>query len=113
MKYMKCKGDIMKSQRRSELRLQILFGIIGAVIMVVVIFLICTGIKALNHMYDQRETDAFGDGICQKCGGNLVYQQAVGHQMSTEYLYICDKCGDMYSSSVYVNTRSNKEIDHE
>lgn len=28
-----------------------------------------------------------------ECGGHYQYQQAVGHQYLTTYIYRCDKCG--------------------
>ena len=37
----------------------------------------------------------WNDGHCE-CGGNWVYDQPVGHQYSTNYLYECDKCGRVY-----------------
>ena len=36
----------------------------------------------------------YNNGVCQKCGGHLEYEQAVGHQYYTSYIYKCDKCGD-------------------
>lgn len=39
--------------------------------------------------------DKYNNGVCEACGGQYVYQQAVGHRYSTEYIYICDKCGHM------------------
>ena len=37
----------------------------------------------------------YNDGICVKCGGRYVYQQAVGHRYNTRYIYQCDKCGKL------------------
>jgi hypothetical protein len=34
-------------------------------------------------------------GYCE-CGGKWVYQQAVGHYYSTDYIYKCDKCGKIH-----------------
>ena len=34
----------------------------------------------------------WNDGYCS-CGGRWVYQEAVGHEYSTNYIYKCDKCG--------------------
>ena len=34
-------------------------------------------------------------GYCD-CGGQWVYQQAVGHRYSTYYIYECDKCGTIH-----------------
>ena len=39
-------------------------------------------------------TVKYNDGVCPRCGGNFVYQQAVGHRYSTNYIYKCDKCGN-------------------
>lgn len=43
----------------------------------------------------------YNNGICPHCGGHYVYQQAVGHYSSTDYIYICDQCGDLIKSSIY------------
>jgi len=46
-------------------------------------------------IYDLHErNEKYNDGYC-KCGGNWVYTQAVGHNVSTGYIYVCDKCGDV------------------
>ena len=39
--------------------------------------------------------DKYNNGVCQNCGGHYVFKQAVGHQVSTEYMYVCDRCGNM------------------
>lgn len=41
-----------------------------------------------------KKNEKYNDGHC-KCGGNWVYTQAVGHNVSTGYIYVCDKCGDV------------------
>lgn len=33
------------------------------------------------------------NGGCHSCGGQWIYQGAVGHAYSTGYLYGCDNCG--------------------
>lgn len=35
----------------------------------------------------------YNNGICSRCGGKYVYQQAVGHEYFTRYIYRCEKCG--------------------
>lgn len=35
----------------------------------------------------------YNNGICSQCGGKYVYQQAVGHEYFTHYIYRCEKCG--------------------
>lgn len=39
--------------------------------------------------------DLYNNGICRICGGNYEFYQAVGHQYFTNYLYKCDKCGNI------------------
>jgi hypothetical protein len=34
----------------------------------------------------------WNNGYCE-CGGKWEYQQAIGHQYTTNYQYKCDKCG--------------------
>lgn len=36
-----------------------------------------------------------------ECGGHWEYQQAVGHQASTSYIYKCDKCGNIVEFDNY------------
>ena len=38
-------------------------------------------------------------GYCD-CGGQWVYQQAVGHRFSTCYIYECDKCGEVHEFNI-------------
>ena len=40
---------------------------------------------------DARE---YNDGKCPYCGGTYVYDTAVGHRYSTNFIYICDTCGN-------------------
>lgn len=44
------------------------------------------------------DTNQWNEGHCL-CGGNWVYEQAVGHKYTTEYLYHCDKCGKVITLS--------------
>lgn len=36
----------------------------------------------------------YNNGVCLKCGGNYEMYQAVGHGISTSYIYKCDNCGN-------------------
>ena len=40
-------------------------------------------------------SNLYNNGICRICGGNYEFYQAVGHQYFTNYLYKCDKCGNI------------------
>lgn len=37
----------------------------------------------------------YNNGVCKVCGGHYEYQQAVGHYYFTDYIYKCDKCGNV------------------
>lgn len=37
----------------------------------------------------------YNNGIHNNCGGHWIYQEAVGHQSYTGYIYSCDKCGEV------------------
>ena len=39
--------------------------------------------------------DIYNNGICKICGGNYEFYQAVGHRYTTNYLYKCEKCGNI------------------
>lgn len=56
-----------------------------AIIIAIFIIFIC---RCMNDT-------GWNNGHCS-CGGNWVYQQAVGHRYETMYLYECDKCGRTY-----------------
>ena len=62
-------------------------GMIGAVIGGLILMIVVATL--LVSFFD---TKSWNDGHC-KCGGNWVYEQAVGHHYYTTYLYTCDKCG--------------------
>lgn len=47
---------------------------------------------AIYGLIALRDKAVWNDGHC-KCGGNWKYEQAVGHEVSTTYLYVCDSCG--------------------
>ena len=36
----------------------------------------------------------WNNGRCPKCNTEWRYVQAVGHQYTTGYIYVCDTCGD-------------------
>ncbi len=39
-----------------------------------------------------QDEKKWNNGYCE-CGGHYVYEQAVGHQNFTSYIYECDSCG--------------------
>ena len=67
-----------------------------------VMILICLGLIAVIWIISSiRSSSEYNNGICKWCGGNFVYQQAVGHRHGTSYIYICDKCGHMIEINYY------------
>ena len=64
--------------------LGIILGFIGALFLLA--FLVSIPIS-------RAETNKWNNGIHKDCGGHWQYEQAVGHDYITSYMYICDKCG--------------------
>ena len=54
-----------------------------------IIFLIMLG----SIQLDTNQDNARWNNGYHQCGGKWVYEQAVGHRYSTNYIYKCDKCG--------------------
>lgn len=48
-----------------------------------------------------NDKNVYNDGICANCGGIYEFKQAIGHQVTTDYLYICNKCGRAIEISNY------------
>lgn len=65
-----------------------LAGLIFVGILAIIAWFICT----------VSDYSQWNDGHCE-CGGTWVYEQAVGHYYSTEYLYHCDRCGKVIELS--------------
>lgn len=55
------------------------------------IFILGVIYGAVKCSNDQEEKE-WNNGYCE-CGGHYEYQQAVGHQYKTSYIYECDSCG--------------------
>ena len=70
----------------------------GILIAVILAFLLAVGIAKCQRDKDEAK---YNGGICTECGGHYVYQQSVGHAYSTDYVYICDKCGSMIELETY------------
>ena len=66
---------------------------IGVIIFVIIILAIAAALAFGVDKLDAIVADnKFNNGICTECGGNYVFVQAVGHQVSTDYIYECDGC---------------------
>lgn len=65
-------------------------------------FFIVGSIAYAGAKYNEKEDERkYNGGICTECGGRYVYEQAVAHRMDTDYIYICDKCGNMIELDSY------------
>lgn len=68
------------------------------ILLVFVILLIIT-----DFVEDAISNNRYNNGICQVCGGNYIYQQAIGHHFTTGYIYRCNKCGNLIEVNIYYN----------
>lgn len=46
-------------------------------------------------------TVSYNSGKCSLCGGTYKFKETVGHRYGTNYIYICDKCGNLIESTLY------------
>lgn len=56
------------------------------------IICICVIIGAVVKCSKDQDEKEWNNGYCE-CGGHFEYEQAVGHQYRTSYIYKCDSCG--------------------
>lgn len=56
---------------------------------IVCIFSLIISVAKCSNDHDKKE---WNNGYCE-CGGQYEYEQAVGHQFRTSYIYKCDNCG--------------------
>ena len=64
--------------------------IITIIVMALVCIALVTGINKAGIQHDDK---FWNDGHCDVCGGTWEYEQAVGHRVSTSYIYVCEDCG--------------------
>lgn len=61
-----------------------------------ILFMICVAILVLiKGCITVNDDKVWNNGRCS-CGGEWVYEQAIGHKYDTDYIYKCDKCGTRY-----------------
>ena len=80
----KLREDIDKSIKRDERNAVITAILIGFVFVAIIAISVIT----IIHIDNKR----WNNGYCE-CGGNWTYEEAVGHRNTTDYIYVCDKCG--------------------
>ena len=79
----------------------VILAISGFILFIALIFAVLIGIyNYCEHEQYKKDVVTWNDGYCQ-CGGEWEYQQAVGHQVSTEYIYKCNKCNALFETMTY------------
>ena len=68
------------------------WGYIGLLILIIIVLWFIESIIG---------ADKYNNGICRNCGGTYVFQNAVGHHAITDYVYKCDKCGNLIEINTY------------
>ena len=63
--------------------------LIGIIVVLASLTLLVVGLVRCGR---NKDTAAWNNGYCA-CGGHWRYEQAVGHQYGTSYIYKCDECG--------------------
>ena len=62
----------------------------------IIILIICIIILLiLNSCEAALSEKTYNNGIHEGCGGHWIYETAVGHRYSTNFIYQCDKCGEV------------------
>ena len=74
------------------------------IVFLIFIIIICVFIRSC------ASDTIYNNGICTYCGGHYIYSQAVGHRHTTNYIYICDKCGHTIEVSQHYREGNNEII---
>jgi DNA-directed RNA polymerase subunit RPC12/RpoP len=64
-------------------------GFITAIIILLILIVVIIGAVVIKNHDDKL----WNNGHCPVCGSEWEYEQAVGHYYSTDYVYVCNKCG--------------------
>lgn len=71
-------------------------------LLIVVISVLCVLVIALFIIQGNSGIADYNGGTCKVCGGHYEYQQTIGHAYTTEYIYICNSCGNMVRTGTYL-----------
>lgn len=74
------------------------WGFCGVLVLIMIVLLLMRSCESAVE---------WNDGICSDCGGNYVFQQAIGHRTLTDYMYVCDKCGRKIEIGQYYPDKNN------
>lgn len=62
----------------------------GSIIILIICIIIMFIINSCEATLSEK---TYNNGIHEGCGGHWVYENAIGHRCSTNFIYHCDKCG--------------------
>lgn len=71
--------------------------IVTILVVLAALCMLVVGLVRCSHKIDAAE---WNNGYCE-CGGHWRYEQAVGHQYGTSYIYKCDECGNRIEIGTY------------
>ena len=68
---------------------------------VVLLLILCF---VLLFIQSCSSSNNYNNGVCRVCGGHYEFQNTVGHAYTTNYVYKCDKCGNLIETNSYYNS---------
>ena len=68
----------------------------GNIIIIIICIII---IFIMNSCEATLSEETYNNGIHEGCGGHWIYENAIGHRYSTNFIYHCDKCGTVMEFS--------------
>lgn len=71
-----------------------------ALIYVLALAVIVVPVGIIILILANKDINNWNDGY-HSCGGKWEYVQAVGHQYDSDYIYKCDRCGDIEEFDIY------------
>ena len=66
------------------------FELKGSIIMIIICIIIMFIMNSCETVLSEK---TYNNGIHEGCGGHWIYENAIGHRYSTNFIYHCDKCG--------------------
>ena len=88
--------------KESDMR-EFLKALLEVVVATLATLIIVLCLAYIGGKWNEKENQKkYNGGICTKCGGHYIYEQAVAHKYDTDYIYICNICGDMIELDSYI-----------
>lgn len=94
-------GEVSRDRKEKRMK-DFLKAVLDIVVPLLVITILGLSIAlSIKYACAKQDDRKYNGGICTKCGGHYIYEQAVAHAYDTDYIYICDKCGHMIELESY------------